>query len=83
MRTRDPRAPYKPRCPEDARLIPLTQGQWAIVDEDRYEWAMQWKWCALWNLKTKSYYAVRNETIAEWGSRKRRKFVFMHGQYWV
>lgn len=29
------------------RFIPLTQGQFAIVDAKNYEWLMQWKWCAL------------------------------------
>lgn len=63
--TRDPRKPYKPPCPKGARLIPLTQGQWTIVDADLYEWLNQWKWYADWDQRIKSYYAVRAATVAE------------------
>lgn len=55
------------------RLIPLTQGQWAIIDASDYDWLMQWKWCALWNKYTRSYYAIR----ADWFDRKNH-IVKMH-----
>ncbi len=45
---------------QDTRLIPLTQGQFALVDAADYDWLMQWKWCAAWNPNTRSYYAKRN-----------------------
>jgi hypothetical protein len=41
------------------RLIPLTQGQVAIVDADRHEWASQWNWYAVYNRNTDTHYAVR------------------------
>lgn len=41
------------------RLIALTQGQYAIVDEADYLWAMQWKWSARYSPHTKSFYAYR------------------------
>jgi hypothetical protein len=28
------------------KLIPLTKGQFAIVDDDDFEWLSEWKWCA-------------------------------------
>lgn len=28
------------------KLLPLSQGKHAIVDEADYEWLSQWKWCA-------------------------------------
>jgi hypothetical protein len=28
------------------KRIPLTKGQFALVDDDDYEWIIQWKWCA-------------------------------------
>lgn len=42
------------------RLIPLTQGQFAVVDAADFEFLNQWKWFAHWNSKTKSFYAVRS-----------------------
>jgi hypothetical protein len=38
--------------------IPLTQGQVAIVDDEDYEFLMQWKWHA--SKKHESYYAQRH-----------------------
>jgi hypothetical protein len=52
------------------RLIPLTQGQNAIVDADDYEWLNQWNWHAWLNSFTKSYYAVRKFS-------KERKTLYM------
>ena len=40
------------------KQIPLTQGQFAIVD-DMFEWLNQWKWCAAWYENSGSFYAVR------------------------
>jgi len=40
------------------KRIPLTQGQFALVDDDMYDYLMQWKWCAHKNRNT--YYAKRN-----------------------
>jgi hypothetical protein len=42
------------------RLIPLTQGQNAIVDATDFEWLSKWNWCARWSPITKSFYAIRN-----------------------
>ena len=41
------------------RLIPLTQGQNAIVDAADYDWLMEWNWHAHWDKCTKSFYAFR------------------------
>jgi HNH endonuclease len=41
------------------RLIPLTQGQFAIVDDIDVERVIQFKWCAEWNKTTKTWYASR------------------------
>ncbi len=38
-------------CPESAKLIPLTQGKFAIVDAEDYDWLMQWKWQLLKDVK--------------------------------
>lgn len=42
------------------KLIPLSQGQYAIVWESDYKWLMRWNWYAWWNSHTRSFYAVAN-----------------------
>jgi len=51
------------------KKIALTQGKFAIVDDDDYEWLNQWKWCAAKDGDT--YYAVRH-------SPKSGKLIRMH-----
>jgi len=48
--------------PEDSttRLIPLTQGKFAIVDAADYEWLNQWKWQAKCDKKRNLWYAERS-----------------------
>jgi len=57
------------------RLIPLTQGQWSIVDASDYDYLMQWKWSARWNKSTQSFYAIRNSSRA---AKEGRHTVLMH-----
>ena len=49
------------------KKIPLTQGKFAIVNDEDYEWLNQWKWCA-WHSKN-LWYACRED---------KGKTVFMH-----
>jgi hypothetical protein len=51
--------------------IPLTQGMFAQVDDDWYEYLMQWKWFYRKNLKRNTGYAARTT----WPERKQ---VHMH-----
>jgi len=51
------------------KKIPLTQGQFAIVDDKNYERLNAHKWYALKSNRT--FYAVRN-------SYKQKKFIYMH-----
>lgn len=60
-----------PVCPS-FKLIPLTQGKFAIVDEADYKWLSQWKWYAL-KQHNGDWYAVRNQ----WKNGK-SKLVYMH-----
>lgn len=57
------------------REIPLTQGQVALVDVEDYDWLNRWKWYALWNELTGTFYARRNGPFI--GS-KRGPAVHMH-----
>src|ERR1700687_191506 len=47
------------------RLIPLTQGQNAIVDLEDFEWLSQWNWFAQYDPTVDSFYVVRNGPRAE------------------
>jgi hypothetical protein len=42
------------------KLIPLTKGYFAQVDDADFEWLNQWKWQALTGKKRKTVYAVRS-----------------------
>ncbi len=46
-------------APPDYRTIPLTKGQFAIIDAADYEWLSAFKWQATWMKNTQSFYAVR------------------------
>ena len=58
---RDSRRPIQQPNDPTIRHIPLSKGQYAIVDEADYAWLNQWKWYARWSKTTKSYYAARND----------------------
>ena len=55
------------------KKIPLTQGLFALVDDDDYEWLMQWKWQAYKHCNT--FYARRFVT-----KNKRRATIRIHQQ---
>ncbi len=57
--------------------IPLTQGQVALVDDEDYDYLMQWKWCAMYDPTICNYYAVRNTARSEWVNGKSR-LIYMH-----
>jgi hypothetical protein len=58
------------------RLIPLSRGQFTIVNADDYTWLVQWKWYAILSKTTNTWYAVRTITP----SPGKRKTVYMHRQ---
>lgn len=53
------------------KQIPLTQGKFALVDDEDYDFLMQWKWYF------NSDYAVRNETIFKNGKKSQGR-IRMH-----
>lgn len=56
------------------KQIPLTQNQFALVDDHWFDYLNQDKWKALWNVDTQSFYAAREI----WGGKKNRKTIYMH-----
>lgn len=44
------------------KRIPLTQGQFAIVDDEDFDWLNQWKWCAKYASGQRRPYAFRRES---------------------
>lgn len=63
--------------PPGSRLIPLSRGQWAIVDRVMFRELSRWKWSALWQPSTRSYVAVRSYKIHATG---KRGLIYMHRQ---
>jgi hypothetical protein len=55
------------------KIIPLTQRQVAIVDDEDFEFLNQSKWHAYWNDYTHSFYAIRHV----WAAGK-QKTLWMH-----
>ena len=47
------------------RLIPLTQGMYAIVNAEDYEWLAVYTWSAVWSPSTKSFRAMRQRRIPD------------------
>lgn len=44
-------------------LIPLSGGQFSIVDATDYQWLSQWRWTASWSPVIRGHYALRKERI--------------------
>jgi hypothetical protein len=55
-----------------SKLIKLTLGQFAIVDDENYEYLNQWKWHA--SKRHYTYYAARRLTIGK----NKSKLIYMH-----
>lgn len=53
------REPFIGPLLESTRMLPLTQGQYSLVDENGYEDLNQDNWYARWDKDTKSFYAGR------------------------
>lgn len=56
------------------RLIPLTKGYAAMVDDADFDWLSKWKWHARVCTKSGNVYAARSETVAP----RKERTVMMH-----
>ena len=63
---------------DNMKRIPLTQGLFAIVDDDMFEYLNQWKWKA--QKAHTTYYAVRGEHIGHGVKNRVYKKIYMHRQ---
>lgn len=63
---------------DKSKQIQLTQGKFAIVDEEDFEFINQWKWCAV--RKANKYYATRKYMLSYDRATKKvkNKTVYMH-----
>lgn len=57
------------------RLIPLSKGQFAQVDDADFDHLSQWKWCA--SKAARGFYAMRATSAA---SGQKPRFIYMHRQ---
>lgn len=55
------------------KSIPLSKGQIAMIDDEDYERVSEFKWYALWNKDTQSYYAARSA-----GGRINKHIEYLH-----
>jgi len=65
-----------PTTPAHSSLISLTQGLFAIVDADNYEWLNQWKWYA--HKRGNTFYARRSKYIGGGAKNRKYKTILMH-----
>lgn len=62
---------------QEVYRIPLTQGQFALVDKEDFEELSKRKWSAKWSKNTKSYYAARSQWAVD---TKKNHTIQMHRQ---
>lgn len=63
--------------PKEYCMIPLTKGQFALVDEEDYPLVAKFKWQAQWNHHTKGFYAqtTQRDATGKWVTFKMSRFL--------
>ena len=57
------------------KIIPLTQGKVALVDDEDFDWLSQYKWCAIKDSKRSYIYYVARTTPKQNG---KQRMIMMH-----
>lgn len=60
------------------KKIPLTQGKFALVDDEDFEWLNQFKWHVQYQPTIDGFYARRNQYIGYFNGKQKQKMIFMH-----
>lgn len=60
------------------KKIPLTQGQYALVDDEDFDFLNQWKWYASYDKNLKGYYAQCGRSVRHLDGTRKTKIIRMH-----
>lgn len=60
------------------KKIPLTQGQYALVDDEDFEFLNQFKWHSFYSKSTDGFYVRRNVQFRDLDDKIKQKGVMMH-----
>jgi len=55
------------------KKIQLTQGHFTLIDDEDYDFLMQWKWCY-----SGHGYAMRSELISRINGKRKQNQIYMH-----
>lgn len=60
------------------KKIPLTQNQFALVDDEDYNTLIKYKWHAIWDSRIKNYYATHTKSSKKINGKLKQKTIYMH-----
>ena len=67
-----------------SKQIPLTQGKFAVVDDEDYDWLMKYKWCARKRVDGITWYACRKIYVdGRWYQQQMHRLILNPPEYLV